>query len=193
MPRGKGRKPARARAGPRHAPESAEERAESLLLRLETDGPKPLNAAEELDRLQAALERDERLEEVRERVADLCDARAGIPLRGEAGEVWLTLVGGFGLREHAGRVGELAADPGLTPALRIRACRTLPQLAGPGAADALACILRSRTDARVRAAAAEALAQLGDRSVRPQLEPLLEEELPLPVWQAVSEAVDRLR
>jgi HEAT repeat protein len=45
----------------------------------------------------------------------------------------------------------------------------------------------------VRAAAAEALAALGDRTAGPVLRALLEEDLPRGVWNAVSAAVDRLR
>jgi hypothetical protein len=189
------KKKSSSRAGPatrQHAPQTPEQRAHSLLLRLETDGVKPLSAAEELDRLQATLAREERLDEVRERVSDLCEAWAHGALRGERGDVWLTLVGGFRLPQHAPRAAELASDPALPPPLRARACRALAQLSRD-AARTLLDVLRSRGDAHVRVAAAESLGTLGDRSLAQQLEPLLEEDLPRPVWQAVSEAIERLR
>ena len=54
--------------------QSLEERAEELLQRLETGGQNPVQAAEELDRLQAALERSGALDHVRERIEALADA-----------------------------------------------------------------------------------------------------------------------
>jgi HEAT repeat protein len=97
------------------------------------------------------------------------------------------------LKEHAGPAAEIAASPGAVPALRVQACRVLGQFGGEAATRALLSVLTSRADPPVRAAAAEALADLGDRAVRPVLEALLDEEVPRPVWTAVSAAVDRLR
>lgn len=176
-----------------HAPRTSEERARDLLLRLETSGPNPLNAAEELDRLQGKLERDGQLEDFRERVAELADAWSVSSLRGERAHAWLTLVGGFDLKEAVERVADLARDTGLHGALRIHACRVLPSLKGEVAVQALQTILLSRTDPQVRVAAADGLALLGDRSVAPVLEALLDEDLPKNVWSAVSGAFDRLR
>jgi HEAT repeat protein len=176
-----------------HRAEGPEERAQSLLLRLETSGPNPRNAAEELDRLQARLERDGRLEEVRDRVEALCSAWAAAPLRGERAQAWLTLVGAFDLKEHTPEAAHIGEDNGLPTPLRVQSCRVLARLGGDEARRALQSILESRSDAQVRAAAAEALADLGDRGVRPVLEVLLEEDLPRPVWNAVSAALDRLR
>jgi hypothetical protein len=188
------RKPARrAGAGPPPPRErSAEERAATLLLRLETSGPNPVQAAEELDRLQGALRRAERLEPLRERVADLAAAWAQGPLRGERGRAWLTLVGAFGLSEHGESVARLAADPGLPAALRIPACRVLAQLRAPEAAGALLEVAGSRAEPAVRAAAVEGLMDLGDSSVRPTLQALLDQDLPRPLWVAVNAALDRL-
>lgn len=176
-----------------HEPRTAEERARDLLLRLETSGPKPVNAAEELDRLQGKLERDGLLDDFRERLAELADAWADSPLRGERAHAWLTLVGGFALREHLERVAELAEDPGLPTDIRIHACRVLPTFKSEAAVGALQAVLLSRSDPQIRVAAADGLALLGDRSVAPVLEALLEEDLPRPVWSAVSAAFDRLR
>lgn len=177
----------------RPAERSPEERARNLILRLETDGPNPVQAAEELDRLQPALQRAERLDRITEQVADLCDAWTETSLRGDRGRAWLVLVGGFGLEEHVSQVADLVQDTGLPAVLRIAAARTLTRFRDDEAVQALLEVVLSRTDAQVRAAAAEALAVLGDRSVRPRLEPLLEEDLPRNVYQAVSAAVDRLR
>jgi hypothetical protein len=171
------------------------QRADEMLRRLETDGPNPLQAAEELDRLQAALERAGRLAEVRESVRDLCDAWAETPgrLRGDHARAWLTLVGAFDLKEHAAGVGRLAENPGLPAALRVHACRILPRLGGDEARRLLQAVLLSTSEDPVRAAAAEALGDLGDRSARPVLEALLEEDLPRSLWTAASAALDRLR
>jgi hypothetical protein len=170
-----------------------EERARNLLLRLEADGVNPVQAAEELDRLQGALERAGKLQVLTEALQQLCDAWAEGNLRGDRGRAWLVLVGAFGFAEHVGRVGEIAWDSGLTPALRIPALRALARFKGEEAVRVLQAVLLSRSDAQVRATAAEGLADIGDRSVRPVLEELLEEELPRNVWNAVNGAVDRLR
>jgi HEAT repeat protein len=175
------------------APQGPVERARSLLLRLETGGHKPVNAAEELDRLQARLERDEKLEPLVEEIRSLCDAWSETPLRGERGHAWLTLVGGFGLDEHLERVTEILLDAGQAGPLRVHACRVLPQLDRAAAAEPLQDVLLNTRDAQVRAAAAEALGELGDREARPVLEALLDEDLPRPVWEAVSAALDRLQ
>ena len=177
----------------RPAERSPEERARNLLLRLETDGPNPVQAAEELDRLQPSLQRSEKLEAVRESVADLCEAWSTHTLRGERARAWLVLVGGYRLEEHLWQVAELVQDAGLPAPLRIAAARTLTGLRGEEAVQALLPVVLSRGDAQVRAAAAEALAELGDSSIHGELAALLEEDLPRPVYQAVSAAVDRLR
>jgi len=174
-------------------PQSPEERARGLLLRLETDGPNPVNAAEELDRLQGRLERDGLLSGIRERVVALCEAWSETLLRGERARVWLTLVGAFGVKEQAPATARVAEDAGLPAATRVQACRVLAGLKGETATRALQGVVLSNGDAAVRAAAAEALAEIGDRSVRPALEALLEEDLPRAVWTAVNTAVDRLR
>lgn len=174
-------------------PQDALERARSLLLRLETSGPNPANAAEELDRLQGKLEREGMLEAFTEHVSDLCSAWAETPLRGERARAWLTLVGAFNRTEHTAGVAELAENTGLPAPLRGQACQVLSRLGGPEAATTLQRVLLSNTDAQVRTAAADGLAQLRDRSVRPTLEALLEEDLPRNVWNAVNEALDRLR
>lgn len=181
------------RGGELHEPRTAEERARDLLLRLETSGPNPKNAAEELDRLQGKLERDGQLDDFRERLAELADAWADGTLRGERAHAWLTLVGGFVLQENVERVASLAEDTGLHAPLRIHACQVLPSLKGEVAVRALQSVLLSRTDPLVRAAAADGLALLGDRSVAPVLATLLDEDLPRNVWSAVSGAFDRLR
>src|SRR5688572_560752 len=191
--RGKAKATGRGGAQGAHPAQGPVDRANSLLLRLETGGPNPVNAAEELDRLQGRLQRDDRLDALRPRIADLCAAWAGTPLRGERGRAWLTLVGAFGLKEHAGHTADLAREPGLPPALRMHACRVLPVLGGEDAGLALQAVLLANTDAQVRAAAAEALADLGDRSAAPILQALLEEDLPRGLWSAVSAAADRLR
>jgi HEAT repeat protein len=54
-------------------------------------------------------------------------------------------------------------------------------------------VLLSRSDPQVRAAAADGLAELRDRSVAPVLAALLEEDLPKNVWAAVSAAHDRVK
>jgi HEAT repeat protein len=173
--------------------QSLEERAEELLHRLESDGQNLLNAAEELDRLQGALERAGALGGVAARVAELCDGWAEESLRGDRARAWLTLVGAFDLKEHSVQTAELAENPGLPAPLRRHACQVLPRLGGEVAGRALQTVLRSNTDPQVRAAAAEALADLGDRSARPVMETLLEAEIPRDVWTAVSAALDRLR
>lgn len=190
------RKPTRSRTTSRpaaHEPRTAEERARDLLLRLETSGPKLQNAAEELDRLQARLERDHLLDDFRDRIAELAEAWAGGPLRGDRAHAWLTLVGGFGLEAHAEDVAALARDTGLPTDVRVHAARVLPRFPGEAAVSALQEILLSRSDPQLRVAAAEGLADLGDRSVAPVLAALLEEDLPRNVWSAVSAALDRLR
>lgn len=181
------------RGGELHEPRTAEERARDLLLRLETSGPKPVNAAEELDRLQGKLERDGLLEDFRDRVEELAAAWADNSLRGERAHAWLTLVGGFDLKEHVERVAELAEDSGLATDVRVHACRVLPSLKGEEAVRALQGVLLSRSEPQIRIAAADGLALLADRSVAPVLEALLEEDLPRNVWSAVSAAFDRVR
>lgn len=162
------------------------------MLRLETAGPNPVQAAEELDRLQAALSRDGAAAPVAERVADLCAAWATPALRGERARAWLVLVGAFGLEEHAPLAAALAEDPGLPPALRVGACRVLGRLGGPAAAVTLPAVARSRSEAGVRVAAVEALMELRDPAHRPVLEALLEEDLPRPLWNAVAAALERV-
>jgi len=192
---GQGNRGAKGKKGAQSPPRPAEgplERAQGMLLRLETSGPNPVNAAEELDRLQGKLERDGELDPIRERVADLCDAWASTQLRGDRARAWLVLVGGFNLKEYLPDVAELARNTGLPAALRVPACHVLAHLGGEEATGALQEVLLARTDAQVRVAAAEALALLGDRSVRPVLEALLDEDLPQNVWSAVSHARDRL-
>ncbi|MCC2671951.1 MAG: hypothetical protein K0Q72_4422 [Armatimonadetes bacterium] len=176
-----------------HEPRTAEQRGDDLLLRLETNGVKLQNAAEELDRLHARLARDGRAGDLRERVADLAMAWADTPLRGDRGQAWLTLVGAFQLDEHVEQVGGIAADSGLPTALRVHACRTLTGFRGEQVVSALQKTLLAPTDPQVRAAAADSLAVVGDRSVAPVLEALLEEDLPKTVWAAVSAARERLR
>jgi hypothetical protein len=177
---------ARSAAGP-------EERAHELLERLRTGGPNPVNAAEELDRLQASLGRAECLEEFRERVADLCMDWSEEPIRGDRGRAWLVLAGGYGLSEHASQAAALAADAGATPDLRIAALRALPALDRTAAAETAEAVLASRTVAHVRTAAAELLAETGTREALPLLQALLDEELPRPLWNAIAAAADRLR
>lgn len=177
----------------RPAERSPEERARNLLIRLETDGPNPVQAAEELDRLQPALERAGRLAPAREAVAELCDAWAEHSLRSDRGRAWLVLVGSFGLVEHVERVGEILQDTGMPTPLRMAAARALTGLRGPEAVEALLAVTLARGDTQVRTAAAEALALVGDRSLRPQLEPLLDEDLPGSLWNTVSATLDRLR
>ncbi len=163
-----------------------------MIARLEARETHLVTAAEELDRLQGTLERLGSLEGLRERVAELCDAWSDVSLRGDTGQAWLTLVGAFDLKEHDSRVVALAEEMGAPVALRAQACRVLARLGGEEAVLSLARVLQSRSDAQVRVAAAEGLASLRDPSVRPLLESLLEEDLPRPVWSAVSETVDRL-
>ncbi|MFN3648070.1 MAG: HEAT repeat domain-containing protein [Armatimonadota bacterium] len=190
----RGNKPKKGKSAPAtQPPQDAPERARDLLLRLETGGPNPVNAAEELDRLQGRLERDGTLELFREHVAELADAWSETALRGERGRAWLTLVGAYDLKEHTLLVANLALDPGLPGPLRSQACHVLARLGGETASGALQQVLLSGGDAQVRAASAESLGLLRDRSVRPVLETLLEEDLPRNVWNAVSEAADRLR
>lgn len=184
---GKGGKPAEERA-----PQGPVERAHELLARLESGGPNPVNAAEELDRLQAGLGRHGELDSFREQVREFCAAWADTPLRGDQGHAWLVLVGGYGLKEQAPRAAALATDPGLPTPLRMRACRVLSSFGGEEAVDALQAVLLSSADPQLRATAAESLTDLGDASVRPVLEALLEEDLPRPVWTAVTAALNRL-
>jgi HEAT repeat protein len=172
---------------------SPEERARNLLLRLETDGPNPVQAAEELDRLQPSLARAARLDRVREAVSDLVEAWSENALRGDRARAWLVLVGGFGLAEHVTGVAELVEDPGLPAPLRMAAARALGGFKDATAVQALLRVTLARGDAQVRAATAEGLAVIGDRSVRPDLEPLLDEDLPRGLWNTVSATVDRLR
>jgi hypothetical protein len=187
------RKPA-AERGPSARPQTAGGRVEELLARLEGGGPNPLQAAEELDRLQASAERAGTHTALRERVAALCDRWAAEPgsLRGDRARAWLTLAGAFDLKAHAEAAAELAAQTGLPAPVRAHACRVLPRLGGGVAAAALQSVLLSNTDAAVRGAAAEALGELGAPGTRPVLEALLEEDLPRPLWNAVSAALDRV-
>src|SRR6266542_3458885 len=104
------RKPAPQSRTPRSTAAGPEERADELLARLEAGGPNLVKAAEELDRLQPSLERAGHHESVRESVAQLSASWAAGPIRGEAARAWLTLVGGYGVREHTARAGALAAD-----------------------------------------------------------------------------------
>jgi hypothetical protein len=182
-----------AKPGGAHEPRTGEERARDLLLRLETNGLKLQNAAEEIDRLQGRLERDGLLEDFRERVAELADAWSAGQLRGDRAHAWLTLVGAFGLEEHADLVASLAADTGLPTAVRVHACRVLPRFPSSDTVATFQEVLLSRSDPQVRAAAADGLAELRDRSTAPMLAALLEEELPKNVWAAVSAAYDRVR
>jgi hypothetical protein len=181
---------------PAHAARPAagpEERAQELLERLRTGGPNPVNAAEELDRLQASLGRAERLDEFREQVADLCMEWSEGPLRGEKSRAWLILAGGYGLSEHSRKAAAIGEDPGSTPKLRIAALRALAVLDRTAAPSVAERVLASRADAQVRTAAAELLAEAGAREALPLLQRLLEEELPRPLWNAVAAAADRLR
>ena len=194
MPRDKRKtgQPSRGASSESSRTPGVEGRAQSLLLRLETDGVNLLQAAEELDRLQAALERAGKLEEVRERLDELCMAWSEGPLRGDRADAWLTLVGTLDLKEHAPRVAEMVSNAGLPAPLRIRALRTLPRVGGEDAAATLRSVLVARGDPQVRVAAAEALAELRHRPSRPVLEALLEEDLPRNVYTAVGAALDRL-
>src|SRR5579862_6478174 len=125
--------------GPRadHVPQTAVERAQSLLLRLETGGPNLVRAAEELDRLQGVLAREERLEDIRERVSDLCEAWQENALRGEQARAWLVLAGGFGLRELEAAVVRLVRDAGQPAPLRSLSCEVLASFGSSTAGLAL--------------------------------------------------------
>lgn len=175
------------------SPRGVGERAAELVLRLETASDHLQTAAEELDRIQARLRENEQLDPVRQRLADLCEAWKHLPLRGDRGHAWLTLVGAFDLKEHTQAVADLAGAVGLPAPLRAHACRILPRLGGDTARDALLAVVTARTEPQIRIPAAEALAELRDRTIRPQLEALLEDDLPRTVWTAVSATVDRLR
>jgi len=179
--------------GVTHEPRTGDERARDLLVRLETNGPKLQNAAEEIDRLQGRLQRDGLLDEFRERVAELTDAWSGTPLRGDRAHAWLTLVGAFGIEAQADTVAALAADTGLPTAIRVHACRVLPRFPGDATTAVLQHVLLSRSDPQIRAAAADGLAEVRDRSTAPMLAALLQEDLPKNVWAAVSAAHDRVR
>ena len=172
-----------------------EQRARDLLLRLETDGPRPLNAAEELDRLLGRKDRDlpPDADPVRERTEALCAAWAAPLPRGERADAWLTLVGTLDLKEHAAQVAALLEDAGRPAPQRARACRVLSRLRGRVAREALRRVAVARTDLAVRTAAIEALGECGSAEDRALLTALLEEELPRPVWNAASAALDRLR
>ena len=169
------------------------ERASTFLERLQSGGPNPVNAAEELDRLQPSLARLEAGDWLKERVTELVDAWRETDLRGERLEAWLALIGAFDLVEFGDEAAAKAEDTAVPPHLRARACFVARRLLDADAAAPLARILGSNTDARVRQAAAEALGDLGDGSVRPLLEALLEEDLPRGLWNAVSAALERLR
>ncbi len=174
------------------SPTDALGRAEGLLERLRTDGPKPVTAAEELDRQQGALARDGSLEDIRERVQDLCEAWTARPLRGDIGRAWLTMVGGFRLTDLADQVALIAANPGNATLMRVQSCQVLAQLSADDAAEVLLAVVAATGDVQVRTAAAEALGEVGDPSVRPALKALLEEDLPRPLWSAISATVDRV-
>ncbi len=192
-PASRGKKPAASRPQSSSGPVSGVERAGTLLERLRSGGPNPVQAAEELDRLQAALQRQGELESVREDAADVAVSWLSEPLRGDRAHAWLVLVGGFGLEELAPQAAALAADSGLAVPLRARACRVLGALGGEEATAALQAVLLAPGDAQLRAHAAEALAEARDLSALPVLEALLEEDLPRSLWTAVSAALERLR
>jgi hypothetical protein len=168
------------------------ERALTFLERLQSGGPNPVNAAEELDRLQPSLARLEAGDWTRERVAELAGAWRETELRGERLEAWLALIGAFSLTEFGEEAAAKAEDTALPPGLRVRACFVARRLLGAESAAPLARVLGSKTDPRVRQAAAEALGDLGDPGVMPLLEALLEEDLPRDLWNAVSAAAERL-
>ena len=174
-----------------------EGRAEALLSRLEAGGPQLLNAAEELDRHQPSLERAAALEPIRDRVRALCegwaDGSAGSDLRGARLEAWLCLTGAFGLSEFAEACSAVVEDPAAPAAGRCRACEVLCRLDRAAALRTLERVLIARSDTRVREAAAQCLGELGDASVRPSLEALLEQDLPQSLWVAVDAARLRLR
>lgn len=173
--------------GPRN-----QDRAVELLVRLEQSGPAPQRAAEELDRQIAGLHETTIWPELELRIGALCDRWAQTELRGDGARAWLTLVGALGLGEHAQTVAVLLSDPAVEVGIRQQAARVLGVLRGPLAGSALVSVLRAPGDPRVRAAAAEALAQLRDRTCRSTLEALLEEDLPASVWNAVSATLERL-
>lgn len=194
MRKGAGRKPEKRSGTHKTEPGTVgpRDRALSFLERLQSGGPNPLNAAEELDRLQPSLARLEAGDWLTNRVAELVEAWRETDLRGDRLDAWLALIGAFGLSEYGEDAAARAEDPALPPAIRIRACFVARRLLGGEAAAPLARILGSKTDARVRQAAAEALGDLGDCSVRPLMEALLEEDLPRDLWNAVSAATERL-
>jgi hypothetical protein len=167
------------------------ERVEELFDRIER-GVKPLPAAEELDRLQPALQRSALLDSVRDDVRDFClDALEESRLEGENLRAWLTLVGGFALVEHGDTVAGIMLRDGLHAPVRIHACRIAAALGG-SALEALPAVLLSDTDTQVRRAAAETLGETASSTYRPVLEALLEEDLPAELWRAVSGALERL-
>jgi HEAT repeat protein len=168
------------------------ERALTFLERLQSGGPNPVNAAEELDRLQPSLARMDAGDWLRDQVLELAEAWRETDLRGDRLEAWLALIGAFDLTEFGGDAAAKAESPALPPQLRIRACFVARRLLGTEAAEPLARVLGSMTDARVRQAAAEALGDLADPSLRPLFEALLDEELPRDLWNAVSAAAERL-
>src|SRR5688572_2340976 len=186
MRKGPGRKPDKRSGGHKTEAVGPRERALTFLERLQTGGPKPVNAAEELDRLQPSLARMDAGDWLRDRVAELAEAWRETDLRGERLEAWLTLIGAFDLTEFGEDAAAKAENPGLPSPIRIRACFVTRRLLGGESAEPLARVLGSKTDARVRQAAAEALADLGDPSLRPLFDALLEEDLPRDLWNAVS-------
>jgi HEAT repeat protein len=154
-------------------------------------------AAEELDRLQARMREKGEWDRVAERLESWCAAHAGAGLRGELGTAWLALVGSLDLKQHTEPVVEIARNAGLPPSVRVRACRVLGRLAGDSGIGCLIALVRDTGDPQVRAAAAEACGEVADRECRPRLRealaPVLEEELPRFLWNAVAAAVERLR
>lgn len=165
---------------------------EQLLVRLEQGGPSPHRAAEELDRQAGRLRQTPRWPELEARVGALCDRWAAGDLRGERAQAWLTLVGAFGLGEQGVEVALLLKDPATPVSTRVLAARVLGQLRPGNAARDLLIVLSAAGEPRVRVAAAEALGEVRDGACRAHLEPLLEEDLPAPVWNAVAAALERL-
>ncbi len=192
---GPGKKASKGAApGPRTArsPALPGARTRELLDRLTQGVGNVRKAAEELDRHLPSAEREGRLPQIRADVEALCGLWAAQTLRGERAAAFLTLVGALGLDSGVRRTAELSRDPGLASPLRGQACTVLGVLGGPVADAVLVEVVRESGDPSVRAAAARALADLGDPACLPVLRAATAEVEHVELHQALTEAIERL-
>ncbi len=164
-----------------------------MLRRLEAGEPRASNAASELDRLKLGLERDGLWEPVDGRIRRWLERTQSQSGDREQTLAFLTLASLTGSPAYLPFLIETATASGLSAEIRIRAIECMLGFTDDLATETLVDLLDPGVSLRVRVAAAQALGLRGDAGVCAALETAAAEaDLPA-LWNALQEALERLR